>query len=537
MSTHPPPGPVLDADGLVVRPPPAPVPGGPRDAASALDAGVAAHPDRMALVGRTARYTYAALDAVADRAAGALAALGVGPGDRVAMSLPNSAELAVAFLGAMRLGAVWVGMSGQLAPPEQRYLLDDSGAKLLLASPDVAAALADQPVRAVVHDPATGAGAWAERVAAAAPLPRRPVDPHAPAAIAYTSGTTGRPKGAVHTQHNMLWPGAVTREVDPAPPGERQGVVLPMTLLNLQILGPLTSWIRGATCVCVDRTDPVGLAGWIRDEGITRMIAVPAILHDLLTHPDVDPADLVSLTRPECGGAHTPVAFRELYRSRYGQEVLTGYGLTEAPTAVTREMPDHPRSPGSSGRPREALEVVILDDDGAELPLGEVGEICIRARTDGPWAGVYTPMLGYWRRPEATAHALRGGVLHTDDVGRLDEHGNLHVLDRAKDLIIRGGANVYPAEVERVLHGDDRVAACAVLGVPDERLGERVVAAVQLRPGAAATPAELLDRCRAELARYKVPERLVLVEGFPRTPMGKIRKRDLPDLVPGLRTP
>jgi long-chain acyl-CoA synthetase len=516
-----------------VRSAPRPVPGGPRDAASALDAALRIHPGREALVGRTARYSYAELDAAADRAVGALAALGIGPGDRVAMSLPNSAELAVAFLATMRAGAVWVGVALPLAPPEKRYQLEDAGASVLLTTVEVAASLGTVSARTVTLDPATGSGAWTDLVAASAPAPRRPIDPHAPAAIAYTSGTTGRPKGAVHSQHNMLWPGAVTRDVDPAPDGERQGVVLPMTLLNLEILGPLTSWIRGATCVCVDRTDPVGLASWIREERLTRMIAVPAMLHDLLTYDGVDPGDLATLTRPECGGAHTPQAFRDLYRERFGAEVLTGYGLTEAPTAVCREMPEHPRSPGSSGRAREALEVVVVDDDGRELPPGAQGEICVRARRDGPWADFYTPMLGYWRRPDATARALRGGMLHTDDLGRVDEDGNLHVLDRAKELIVRGGANVYPAEVERVLHEDDRVAACAVFGVPDPRLGERVVAAVQPRPGVPVTTEELLERCRAELARYKVPERIVLVEDLPRTPMGKIRKRELPGLLGG----
>jgi acyl-CoA synthetase (AMP-forming)/AMP-acid ligase II len=524
----------LDADehGLVRRAPPRPIPGGPRSVADVLDRMLDEHPGHEALVGRSARYTYAELDAHVDAATCALLRLGVRPGDRVAASLPNDTPIVVAFLAAMRLGAIWVGISTALAPPELRHILRDCAAATLLATPAVAAGAvtADSPAVRVLTVDADGRGEWPQALAAArGERPRRaPVDPHAPAAIAYTSGTTGFPKGAVHTQHNMLWPGADGRMNDPAPPDERHGVMLPLTLLNLQVLGPLFAFLKGTTCVCVDRTDPVGLAWWIRTERITRLTAVPTVLHDLLTSPDVDPADLASLRRPECGGAATPQPFRDLFRQRFGRDVLTGYGLTEAPTAVTREMPGDTLVPGSSGRPFAPVEVVILDDDGRELAPGQVGEICVRARRRGPWAGVYTPFLGYWRRPEATRHALRGGLLHTDDLGMLDVDGRLFVKDRRANVIVRGGANVYPAEVERVLHEHRAVVAAAVLGVPDERLGERVMAVVQLRPGHDQVDAdELAGFCRERLARYKVPQQWRFVDDFARTPMGKIRRGEL----------
>jgi acyl-CoA synthetase (AMP-forming)/AMP-acid ligase II len=224
-----------------------------------------------------------------------------------------------------------------------------------------------------------------------------------------------------------------------------------------------------------------------------------------------------------------PEAFRTLYRKRFGTEVTTGYGLTEAPTAVTVEDPTGPLLPGSAGQALPQVEIVILDDTGAEVPDGEVGEVCVRPASTGPFAGLYTPMLGYWNQPEATVEALRGGVLHTRDLGCIGEGGNLFIKDRKSDLIIRGGANVYPAEVERVLHDDPRVSACAVVGCPDDRLGERVVAFVQPSEGADGPELipDLLERCGRELARYKVPESIHLVEAFDRTPMGKIRKPPL----------
>jgi acyl-CoA synthetase (AMP-forming)/AMP-acid ligase II len=258
---------------------------------------------------------------------------------------------------------------------------------------------------------------------------------------------------------------------------------------------------------------------------------VPAILHDLLTHRDVSPDDLVTLRTPGVGGADCPEAFRELYRERYHAEVTIGYGLTEAPTAVTMTRPDEVPVPNSAGRALPHVRVVPLDEHGNEVAPGEIGELCIGPTLDGEWHGVYTPMLGYWKQPEATAAALRDGILHTGDLGSVDEHGEVFVADRRNDLIIRGGANVYPAEVERVLYQDERVAACAVIGVPDERLGERVVAFVQPQPGTAIDVTELRTRCEENLARYKVPERFEIVEEFERTPMGKIKKTTLRDLL------
>jgi len=194
-------------------------------------------------------------------------------------------------------------------------------------------------------------------------------------------------------------------------------------------------------------------------------------------------------------------------------------------------MPGSPNLPGICGRALPQVEIRILDDAGRALPAGEVGEVCVAPATSGPFAGLYTPMLGYWKKPEETRDALQAGVLRTGDLGVLEADGTLFLRGRKKELILRGGANVYPAEVERVLHGDPRVRGAAVVGRPDERLGERVVAFVELVPGATVAADDLVARCRAELARYKVPEEIHFVEALPRTPMGKVRKPDLRELL------
>lgn len=501
----------------------------PQTVAAILDSALSDHPDRLALIGRYSRYTFAELDLSATREAGALHRLGVRVGDRVAASLPNHPDIIVLFLACMRLGAMWLGINRALARPEKAYLLRDADVAVYLADPDGIAQLRGETIEGLRHAVLVDPTSFKERglMDAPTPAPANPIDPFAPAAIAYTSGTTGFPKGAVHSQHNLVLPGAISTAIAGDDLRATQGVCLPLTVLNLMVLGPCVTLQRGAPLVCMDRIDPIGMAEWIRDERIETFSAVPAMVHGLLTHPDVTEEHLASLTRPGVGGADLPEAFRDLYRDRFGSEVTIGYGLTEAPTAVSVTDPSSPPIPDEAGVALPQVELRILDENGEEAPAGEVGEICVAAASSGPWANVYTPMLGYWNQPDATAEALRGDVLHTGDLGYVDRDGHLFVKDRRNDLIIRGGANVYPAEVERVLHADPRVHACAVVGAPDEHYGEIVTAFVQPADGIGADDdlrTSLETDLHASLAAYKVPERWEWVDDFERTPMGKIRK-------------
>ncbi len=527
----------LGRHGLVPSPRRPEIPGGPQTIAEVLEATLREEPDREALVGRHARYRYAELDEAANRAARCFADAGVAPGDRIAVSLPNDTEIVVAFLGAMRLGAIWVGVNRALAPPEKAYLLRDCGARLLLADRDARGQLeprrAELPELVAIFgaDPGDPDSDFARALRAASPAPLRgnPIDPFAPAAIAYTSGTTGFPKGAVHSQHNLLLPGAVAQRAGTYGPEVAQGVVLPLTILNLVVLGPLVAFQCGSACVAMDRIDALGIAEWVRSERIGHFAAVPTVLHDLLTHPDVKPADLATLRRPEVGGADCPEAFRLLYRERFGTEVQIGYGLTEAPTAVTRTRAGDPYRAEGCGRACPQVAIHIRDEQDRPVGTDEVGEVCVGPASEGPFAGWYTPFLGYWNQPEASREALRGGLLRTGDLGALDGEGDLRLRGRRKELILRGGANVYPAEIERVLHAHERVIACAVIGVPDPRLGERVVAYVQSEPGISVDAEALRAHCAEHLARYKVPSEFRFVREFPRNAMGKIRKTVLRD--------
>jgi long-chain acyl-CoA synthetase len=347
------------------------------------------------------------------------------------------------------------------------------------------------------------------------------VDPFAPAGIAYTSGTTGRPKGAVHSQHNLLVPGAVLTETRGYGPELRKGDCFPFTVLNMAVLTTLLVSQAGGTSIVMDRIDAEGVAEWIRDERVTTWNGPPALLHSLATMDSVTPEDLASLREVWTGGADCPEAIRTAFERKFGLPVLATYGLSEAPTVVAIDPPDGRHVPGASGRPLPHLQVRIESD---------TGEVCVSA---APGDDRYRPMLGYWNRPDASAETLAGGELHTGDIGFLDDEGYLHLRDRKSLVIIRGGANVYPAEVERVLLDAPGVAAGAVFGVADERLGERVVAVVETEGGAPLDEEAVRAHCLANLARYKVPERVVAVATLPRNAMGKVVRTELPDLLSG----
>ena len=474
--------------------------------ARVLDRPLAQRPEAEAVVGRSGRLTYRELDAAADRAAGALASLGLETGDHVAVSLPNDLDVVVAFHGAMRLGLVWIGLNTALAAPEKAHIVADSNARFVL----------DDTVD------------WTGAMNAAAPIPAVDVDPHAPAGIAYTSGTTGLPRGVVHSQHNLLLPGEVLVKTRGYDETLRKGDCLPLTILNLMVLTTLLTAQAGGCCVVMDRRDGDGVLDWIRDEYVTVWNGVPTQLFDLARKHADRRADMATLTEVWSGGGDCSDALRTEFEEAFGLPVRATYGLTEAPTVVAIDPPGDRWRSGASGLVLPHLEVRVVDDNGAELPHGELGEITVRTAETGRWAGAWTPMLGEWSGGQL--HPGTEPVLHTGDVGTVNDWW-VSIRDRRKLVVVRGGANIYPAEVERVLLSVPGVAAVAAFGVPSERLGEQLAAAVQPAPGADIAVEDLEAVCREQLSRYKVPERWVIVDALPVNAMGKVVRAELPALL------
>jgi acyl-CoA synthetase (AMP-forming)/AMP-acid ligase II len=428
----------------------------------------------------------------------------------VAASLPNDAAILTAFHGAMRLGAVWVGINQALAPPEKAYMLDDAGASVVLGDDAVLSGLAAAEVgfAARVVSPAE----WEAVLRESEGRPAGPEpDPAAPAAIAYTSGTTGFPKGAVHCQAGLLLPGAAAVARRGWGPGLRKGDSLPLTILNMQVLTSLLTAQAGGAAVIIDRADIASVVSWIAAEKVTVWNGPPAQLWTMVRDQSIDPADLASLDEVWVGGADCPDRLRTDFEERFGVRVCRTYGLTEAPALVAVDDLTGEAPSGTSGRP---LDHLSLTASGEDIVLGPA--------LDGPFAGMYRPALGYWGRPDAAEGVVDGRVLRTGDLGLVEPSGHLRVLGRRSTVILRGGANVYPAEVERVLVEAPGVGASAVVGVPDERLGERVGAALERRAGEEIDVESVAAHCRTQLASYKIPERWVVVDRLPRNQMGKV---------------
>ncbi len=491
---------------------------GPATIAHVLDAPLAARPESPAVTARSGTLTYRQLDAHADAAAAALWARGVRPGDRVAACLPNDLDVVTAFHGTQRIGAVWVGIGEALTEVEQQALVDDCAPAVVLAGPQCK--LADSTV--ITPDQ------WSDLCTNAPAAPKLETDPAAPAGIAYTSGTTGRPKGIVHSQHNLLLPGAVLVASRGWGPSLRKGDCLPLTILNMLVLTTLLTAQAGGCCIVMDRRDAEGVAEWVAREQVGVWNGAPAQLYDLARRTELD---LTSLTEIWCGGGDCSDQLRDTFHSAHGQHVRATYGLTEAPTVVSIDPVGESWQPAASGQILPHLQVIARGDDGAALEAGAAGELSLQAAQAGSFAGAWTPMLGYWEdgsvRPSATAHL-------TGDIGSVDSDGWLTVVGRKKVVVVRGGANVYPAEVERVLMAAPEVAAAAVFGVPDERLGERVAALVE-PVGANIDLDRLRDICAGQLARYKVPEVWAAVPKLPTNAMGKVVRTDLHTLLAAAR--
>ena len=505
-----------------------PIPFGPQSVLEALDSCVESCGNADAIVGRGGRLTWSEVDEASRGVAGLLHELGVRPGDRVGCSLVNDVDIVVAFFAALRAGSIWVGINRALAPPEQRFLLDDCEASVFLSDGEGVARIGLESAECRALSIEDGTLGWRQAWTDGPRASTHCADPFAAAAIAYTSGTTGRPKGAVHAQRNLVLPSVVQRHRLGVESPQRIGQCLPLTILNIMVLGPIAAAVHRATFVALDRIDADGVEEWTRRERLDSLIIAPPTVRDLIQRNDIDGDVFAGVKQMAAGGAAFPAWYRDKWAERFGSRLQNGYGMTEAPTGVVSEDTRPPD--GACGKASLQFTITIRDESGNILPEGEDGEICIEAAKSGPFANVYTPMIAYWGRPAATAEVLDAMLYRTGDVGRLDEEGWLYIADRRSDLILRGGANVYPAEVEQVLLRHPGVAACAVLGRPDVRLGEKVVAVYESVDGADIA-SDLNDLCFQNLARYKVPVAFLRIDVFPRNAMGKITKAALSDWV------
>jgi long-chain acyl-CoA synthetase len=465
--------------------------------------------DRLAL-------TNAELASRVRGAAAALGARGVGAGDVVATLLPNRVELVVAMFAAWRLGAALTPINPSLTAGEARFQISDSGARVVVHD----GSGLDVPGVDMVHvaDLAEAPPGAADAAA---------TDPDALALVIYTSGSTGRPKGVMLDHANLAAMVAIVTAALRLTRADVCLLILPLFHVNGIVVSVLSPLAAGGRTTITGRFSPSTFFDTVEAVRPTYFSAVPTIYAMLSGLPEDVRPDLSSVRFAVCGAAPMPVELIERFEDRYGIGIVEGYGLSEATCATTLNPVDGPRKPGTVGLPVPGQDVALMDDVGRIVAEGR-GEVVVR----GP-----NVMRGYLNQPEETARALAGGWLHTGDIGQFDEDGYLVLVDRVKDMIIRGGENISPQEIETVLYGHPQVLEAAVVGRADDVLGEEPVAFVALRPPGSATPDELLDVCKASLARFKVPRRVVILDSLPKNPIGKIAKPVLRDLVAAVSTP
>jgi long-chain acyl-CoA synthetase len=488
--------------------------------ADLLTRSAAEHPDRVAIKLDDSELSYAALDGAAARVAALLRAKGVQPGDRVGIMLPNVAYFPVCYFGALRAGAAIVPMNVLLKEREVAYYLGDSEAKVLLAwhqFADAAHAGAEQTdAECVLVEP----GEFEAMLARFQPTPevaeRLSEDT---AVILYTSGTTGTPKGAELTHSNLLR----NVEVSVGLFGLDERAVTLGALPFFHAFGQtcaLNATVSVGGCLTLIPRFDGGMALEILErDRVTVFEGVPTMYAAMLHDPRADETDTSALEVCVSGGAAMPVEIMRAFEQKFGCQILEGYGLSETSPLASFNRRDRERKPGSIGLPIDGVEMRVIDDDGNEVPQGDVGEVAIRG---------HNVMKGYWRREEATAEAIDAdGWFKTGDIAKVDEDGYFFIVDRKKELVIRGGFNIYPREIEEVLYEHPDVREAAVIGVPHDALGEEVAAAVALKPGADSTPAELRDFVKQRVAAYKYPRHVWLVDELPKGPTGKILKREI----------
>jgi long-chain acyl-CoA synthetase len=477
----------------------------------------AQHPERPAVRLDDAILDYNALHDAASRMATLLRTHGVQPGDRVGLVLPNVPAYAVAFYGALYAGAAVVPMNPLLKGREVEYYLSDSGARLVVAGEQMADAAKQGAsavgIEALVIGPMGPAELPAERTE---PVERDDSDT---AVILYTSGTTGKPKGAELTHANLATNArnSVDTLLEVGPDDVIMGC-LPLFHVFGLTCGLNSAVLSGACLTMIARFDGAKALQVIGRDRVTVFEGVPTMYSAMLHDPSRAQADLSTLRTCICGGAAMPVEVMRAFEREFGCIILEGYGLSETSPVASFNHPHAERKPGTIGTAFRGMELRLVNDAGADVAAGDVGEIAIRGE------GL---MKGYWGRAEATAEAIPDGWFRTGDLATRDADGYYTIVDRKKEMIIRGGYNVYPREIEEALYEHPAVAEAAVIGIKHADLGEEVGAAVALKAGATVEVEELREHVRARVAAYKYPRHIWLVDTLPKGPTGKILRREV----------
>jgi long-chain acyl-CoA synthetase len=491
-----------------------------RNLATLLSDAVARHGERPAIKLDDLTLSYRALDEGSAHVAGLLVERGLEPGDRVGVMLPNVPYFPLAYYGVLRAGGAVVPMNVLLKQREVAYYLGDSGAKLLLAWHDFGGEARPGAEAAGTELLDVVPGEFDQLVAGAAPgRDMLEVADDDTAVILYTSGTTGQPKGAELTHANLRVNAQTNAQT--LLQTTAQDVLLgalPLFHSFGQTAAMNTAISAGACLTLLPRFDPRKALEMMERDRVSVFLGVPTMYSAMLAVPEGERPDTSSLRLCVSGGASLPVEVLRAFESQFDTVILEGYGLSETSPVASFNHPDRERKPGSIGTPIKDVRMKAVDEQDRDVPQGEVGEIVIQ----GP-----NVMKGYWQRPDATAEAMRGGWFHTGDLAKVDEDGYFYIVDRKKDLIIRGGYNVYPREVEEVLYEHPAVAEAAVLAIPDATLGEEVGAAVALKAGASASTEELQAFVKERVAAYKYPRHVWLVPELPKGPTGKILKREI----------
>jgi acyl-CoA synthetase (AMP-forming)/AMP-acid ligase II len=499
-----------------------------------LAASAAATPDRIAFAFEGRRTKYRDFARNAARAAAALHAAGIRPGERIAYIGKNSDRFFEALFGAMQAGIVMAPVNWRLAGPEIAAIVDDAEARLIIVGPEFAGLVESElpamPRVATIIAAEGGHASWPDftawRDAENPPLPAHRPGRHDAAIQLYTSGTTGRPKGVMLSHDNFLH-AIAENSADPAPwsqwhDGDSAILAMPVSHISGSGWGIICVH-HAATCHVQRQFDIDMTIDTILTDRINKIFLVPAAMQFLVRHPRAKNADFSCIREMGYGASPIPLALLRECMAVLGCGFVQFYGMTETTGTIVALPPEDHVPEGTprmraAGKPLPWVEIRVVDADGRDLPQGQVGEIVTRSRAN---------MLGYWKRPEETARTIRDGWLHTGDAGYMDADGYVFIHDRVKDMIISGGENVYPAEVESALSEHPAIAEIAVIGVPDAKWGEAVKAIVVLRPGASLSQDELIAWARTRIAGFKTPRSVAFVDTLPRNASGKLLKREL----------